>query len=515
MMRLEGLYVKFAKEINVEANSRLHALCNKLLKNLIEGITDLIPGYVNLYVEFDAAVVNRSSVRAWIRKHLERLEITTSSREVIVPTRYDGEDLAWVASQTNLSAQEITERHSQRTYRVYMIGFAPGQPLMGTLDHALYVPRRSTPRKKVRANAVAIAVSQTTIYSLPTPGGWHLLGTALRAAYNPHREEPFLFAPGDSVRFVPSEGEAPKEVEPLELLPTEPHLPVFRVEEAGLLDLLLDTGRFFGARFGLARSGWVDARSARLANAVVGNKANESLLELTLKGPVLTVLRDTVVGFAGFGMQCLLDEEKTPGATSVAVRAGQRLSFKPSSSGARAYVSVAGGFEVKEFMGSSSVDVQGRIGRALRAGDVLGLARVYHSRPGFSLRSPVLPERVRVRLLAGPQATGEALEALCKGEFTVTSLDRMGVRLEGSQVPGGELISEATLMGAVQITTQGNPIILLNDRGGIGGYAKPAVVHPSDLWLLAQLRPGQKLGFTKPSETKTQPWVVPADRKIS
>jgi KipI family sensor histidine kinase inhibitor len=511
MMRLEGLYVQFAKEIGVEANIRLHGLCNTLLKNLIAGITDLIPSYVNLYVEFDAAIISRAKVRSWIRKHLEYLEITTHSREIIVPTRYDGEDLAWVAQQTNLSVEEIIKRHSQRSYRVYMVGFAAGQPLMGTLDDTLYLPRRSTPRKKVPANAVAIAVSQTTIYSLPTPGGWHLLGTALRAAYNPHREEPFLFAPGDSVRFVPSEGKTPEELEPLELLPSEPRLPVFRVEEAGLLDLVLDKGRFFGARFGLARSGWLDARSARLANAVVGNKANESLLELTLKGPVLTVLQDVVIAFAGFGMTCLIDGEEISVATSIAVRKGQRLSFKPSSSGARAYLSVAGGFEVKPFMGSSSVDVGGRIGRALNIGDVLGMARVHNPRPGFSLRSPVLPERVRVRLLIGPQATSEALEALCRGEFTVSSLDRMGLRLEGESVPGGELISEATPLGAVQITTQGNPIILLHDRGGIGGYAKPAVVHPSDVWLLAQLRPGQKLSFTKPSKLETRHWFMNAD----
>lgn len=511
MTRLEGLYVGFAKEINVEASIRLHALCNKLLQNLVIGVTDLYPGYVNLYIEFDAAVVNRSSVRAWIKKHLENLEIITSGREVIVPTRYDGEDLAWVAEQTNLSIEQVIEKHSQRTYRVYMVGFAPGQPLMGTLDDALYLPRRSTPRKKVHANAVAIAVSQTTIYSLPTPGGWHLLGTALEPAYNPHREEPFLFAPGDSVSFVPSEGDAPKEIEPLELLPTELHLPVFRVEEPGLLDLVLDEGRFYSARFGLARSGWLDERSAKLANAVVGNKANESLLELTLKGPVLTALRDVVVGFAGFGMKCLLDGEEIPVDTSVSVRKGQRLSFKASSSGVRAYLSVAGGFEVKSFMGSCSVDVGGRIGRALRVGDVLGVARVSKARPGFSVRVPALPKRIRVRLLAGPQATREAIEALCKGEFTVTSLDRMGVRLEGPQVSGGELISEATPMGAVQITTQGNPIILLNDRGGIGGYAKPAVVHPGDLWLLAQLRPGQKLSFIVPSTLELNYWFMTPD----
>ncbi len=508
MRRLEGLYIQFAKELEAQANIRLHALCKELLKNLIVGITDLYPGYVNLYVEFDAAIVNRSRVRAWVRKHLEHLEITTSAREVIVPTRYDGEDLAWVAAQTNLSIAEVMQRHSQRTYRLYMLGFAPGQPLMGTLDDALYLPRRATPRKKVHANAVAIAVSQTTIYSLPTPGGWHLLGTALESAYNPHREQPFLFSPGDSVRFVPSDGATPPDVEPLELLPSEPHLPVFRVEEAGLLDLVLDEGRFFGARFGLARSGPMDARSAQLANAVVGNNKNETLLELTLNGPVLTALRDVVIGFAGFGMTCLLDGEEIPLATSVVVKVGQCLSFKSSSIGARAYLGVAGGLEANSFMDSHSVDLQGRIGRALKVGDVLGLGKIYQARAGFSAYRTAFPERIRVRLLAGPQATPEALEALCSGEFTVSSLDRMGVRLGGNKVPGKEIISEATPLGAVQITNNGDPILLLSDRGGIGGYAKPAVIHPLDLPKVAQLRPGQKLSFIAPRTVRAEHWFM-------
>jgi KipI family sensor histidine kinase inhibitor len=506
--QLEGLYVQFAKELDPEANSRIHGLCEQLLKNLPTGVTDLYPGYINLYIEFDADLVSRPRIRAWVKNHLEHLATTPQSREIIMPTRYDGEDLAWVAAQTHLSLEDVIKQHSERTYRVYMVGFAPGQPLMGTLHDALYLPRRTTPRKKVPANSVAIAVSQTSIYSLPTPGGWHLLGTALKAAYDPHREHPFLFAPGDSVRFVPSDGLTSPEVEPLELLPTEPQFPVFRVEEPGLLDLVVDEGRFFGARFGLARSGPMDTHSARLANAGVGNKASDPLLELTLKGPVLTVLRDVVIGFAGFGMTCLLDSVPISPATGIAVKSGQRLSFTASPRGARAYLAVAGGLEAHTFMGSRSVDLQGRIGRALKAGDVLGLSKLHNARAGFSAYRAMLPERMTVRLLAGPQATLEALEALSSGDFTVTSLDRMGVRLEGPSVPGGEVISEATPLGAVQVTPGGNPILLLNDKGGIGGYTKPAVIHPLDLPLLAQLRPGQKLRFTPPATMSMGHWFV-------
>jgi allophanate hydrolase subunit 2 len=87
------------------------------------------------------------------------------------------------------------------------------------------------------------------------------------------------------------------------------------------------------------------------------------------------------------------------------------------------------------------------------------------------------------------------MRALCAAPYELASGDRMGLRLQGLAVPGGELISEATPLGAVQMTPEGQPIVLLNDRGRIGGYTKPARVHPADLPWLAQLRPGQKVWF--------------------
>jgi len=497
MHLLQGLYVDFSQELDPQANARIHALCDRLLADLLPGISDLYPGYINLYVEFDAAVIERARVRAWIGQHLEDLSPKPSGREVVVPVRYDGEDLPWVAEQTGLSVEEVIRRHSERPYRVYTVGFVPGQPMMGTLDPALYLPRRPTPRKRVEANTLAMAVSQTCVYTLPTPGGWHLLGTTLEAIYHPQREPPFLLDSGDTVRFVPSEGTTPPGPEPLQLLPPEPKNPVFRVDKPGLLDLVVDQGRFMAARYGMARSGPMDERSARLANALVGNPEHAPLLELTLLGPALTALQEVVVGFAGFGLEPVVNDRAVPAFESLALHSGDQLWFRPSKSGVRAYLAVPGGFEVGEFMGSHSTDLQGLIGRALRAGDVLGMGKGRRVRAGFRVRPPVLPDNVVLRLLPGPQATPGALKALAS-EFSVANPDRMGLRLKGPKIPGGELISEATPMGTVQITTEGDPIVLLNDRGRIGGYAKPAVVDPRDWPLLAQLRPGQKIRF-KPS----------------
>ena len=305
------------------------------------------------------------------------------------------------------------------------------------------------------------------------------------------------------MRFVPQEGETPPLPGIRELWPSDPRLPALRVETPGLQDLLLDAGRFRQAHFGLARSGPLDERSARFANRLVGNPPGTPLLELTLKGPVLTALRDVVLAVAGFGMRPV----GWPMQESFLLRSGETLSFTSSQTGARAYLAVSGGLETLPFLGSSSVDLLGRVGRPLRSGDVLGLAAEGRARPGFASRPLTLPEDLVLRLLPGPQATPEALMALGSAPFRVVGSDRMGLRLKGPEVPGGQVISEGTPAGAVQVTPDGDPIVLLNDRGRIGGYSKPAVVHPLDLPLAAQVRPGQRVSFRPDLSGSPDDWA--------
>ena len=87
MPRLEGFYVQFSEQLNVAANAKLHALCKRLLEQIqLEkapiGITDLYPGYVNLFVEFDANRVARETVKSWVRSQLENPEIGRETDQI-------------------------------------------------------------------------------------------------------------------------------------------------------------------------------------------------------------------------------------------------------------------------------------------------------------------------------------------------------------------------------------------------------------------------------------------------
>lgn len=494
---LQGFYIPFTQRLNPDTNGQIHTLVKRLLDNPLPGLTDLVPGYTNLYVEFDFSQISEKRLRRWVEhnQNSSRPPAPGPRPPKTIPVRYDGEDLALAAERTGLSLQEVVRRHSETLYHVFAMGFTPGFAYLGSVDPAIRLPRRAEPRCRVAAHTVAMAGEQTGIYPLPSPGGWNLLGTALEAVYDPHRPQPFLLEAGDRVRFARADGPTPPEPRVLELLPSEPRRPVLRVEEPGLLDLLVDQGRFQAGRYGLARSGPVDVRSARAANRLLGNPDAAPVLELSLRGPTLTALAPVDLAFAGFGLRPVASGEALDPWQSFALHPGQTLRFQPEQSGARGYLAVAGGFASETFMGSVSADVRGLVGRALRAGDRLGVRTGGTARAGFEAK-PFTPDPGwPIRLIPGPQHDPETLRALSEGEFRVSAADRMGVRLEGRAVPGGEVLSEATPLGAVQVPPGGSPILLLNDRGTLGGYCKPALVHPLDLPRVAQLRAGSRVRF--------------------
>jgi KipI family sensor histidine kinase inhibitor len=495
---LRGLYLPFADTVDRERNRALHALTRALLKAPLAGVTDIVPGYTNLYIEYDSAQLNPTDVRRWLTQAAAAANSTATGRQIDIPVSYTGEDLAEVARRCQLTVDAVIAKHSQRTYHVYALGFTPGFPFMGEVDEALRLPRRTTPRPRVPAHSVAIAGSQTGIYPTASPGGWHLLGHTSVTLFDPHRTAPFWLEAGDSVRFVPSDPARPAEPQPLALLPAEPNHPLLEVITPGLCDLIVDAGRFLVGRFGLARSGPIDAHAAGLANRLLGNPPGAAVLELNLSGPTFRVLGAGVIAFAGWGVAPWINQTKHPPFRSLALRSGDTLSFKPIATGYRGYLALPGGIESRHFWGSAAVDLRGKIGRALQASDVLGSVRppAHPPRAGFSFT----PYRrfcgvTTLVVMPGPQATPAALSALSSTVFTVSSADRMGIRLSGAKIPGGDVTSEATPLGAVQITTDGEPIILLNDRGTLGGYSKPALLEPSALLRAAQLRPGDRVRF--------------------
>lgn len=206
-----AVVVEFGDEIDPAINHRVHALARVLASGPLDGLIETVPTYRSLLIRYDPLVLDYNVVLRWVRTRLAQAQAAESfqTRRVEVPTIYGGErgpDLEWVAQQCNVSQDEVIRIHSRTEYTVYMMGFTPGYPYLGTVDSAIAVPRLESPRTLVRAGSVGIAGPQTGIYPIDSPGGWRIIGWTPLVLFDPAREQPFLFQPGDAVRFVPTVG---------------------------------------------------------------------------------------------------------------------------------------------------------------------------------------------------------------------------------------------------------------------------------------------------------------------
>ncbi len=203
-----SVLVQLGDEIDLTLNQRVHALENLIETSFINGIIETVPAYATLLVHYDPLILSFTQIKNLLRTKMAQMEefSTRKPRQVQVPVRYGGEygiDLAAVAAHLHLSVEDVIRIHSEKIYTVYMMGFTPGFPYMGKLDGAIMMPRLETPRTHVPAGTVAIAGSQTGIYSIDSPGGWRLIGWTPLQLFHPESDSPFLFAPGDEVKFIP------------------------------------------------------------------------------------------------------------------------------------------------------------------------------------------------------------------------------------------------------------------------------------------------------------------------
>jgi len=120
---------------------------------------------------------------------------------MVIPVRYDGEDLADVAAALQLRIVDVIAAHTMAVHRVGFFGFAPGFAYIDGVPGHLELPRRPSPRQRVPAGRVAIAGGQTVVYPGGTPGGWHLIGSTTEVLWDPGAEQPSRLSVGDRVIF--------------------------------------------------------------------------------------------------------------------------------------------------------------------------------------------------------------------------------------------------------------------------------------------------------------------------
>ncbi|MFC6885036.1 MULTISPECIES: biotin-dependent carboxyltransferase family protein [Actinomadura] len=268
-----------------------------------------------------------------------------------------------------------------------------------------------------------------------------------------------------------------------------------------------DLGRPGHAALGVGVAGAADAGSLRLANRAVGNPEGAAAIEAEFGGLRVRVRAPggLFAAVTGAPAPLTVDGRAEAPYSVLHVPDGAELRMGAPPSGLRSYLAVRGGVDVPPVLGSRSADTLAALGPdPLGPGTVLPVGPPPDGVPLLGVL-PVAPPPagdVELGVVPGPRAdwfTRDALHGLFTGEYEVTSeIDRVGMRLSGprlARAEKGELPSEGTVAGALQVPPSGLPVLFLADHPLTGGYPVIGVVASADLGRAAQARPGQRLRF--------------------
>ncbi|MDT0156056.1 urea amidolyase family protein [Microbacterium sp. ARD32] len=529
----------------VEAADLDEAMRLNLAWDGLPGVIERVPGARTVLVRFDPLRVSAQQLASLLESTRADAEHVPHLREVTVPVRYDGEDLAEVAGLLGVSADEIVNRHLAAEWRVAFSGFAPGFGYAVGRDPLFDVPRRSSPRTRVPAGSVALAGYFTGVYPRESPGGWQLIGRTDAVMWDVDRDPPALLSPGTLVRFeraaravavvagsaaengdeqASSRRVAGRHAEQASDRLRSPQAIPRRAQPWGITGvrsievlrpspqlLVQDAGRPGHAALGVSASGAADRTALRDANRAVGNGARAAALE-SVGGCALRFRGDGVAAVAGaVGELSVTDAagvtRAIPHGAPFAVADGDELEIGHPDRGLRYVIAVRGGIFAAAALGSRASDTLGGLGPApLTAGDIVVVgADAANAVDPFSLprELPESGDLVELEITLGPRDdwfTETALEALTGQEWVVTPRsDRVGIRLHGEaslqRSVDGELPSEGAVDGALQVPPDGQPVLFLPDHPLTGGYPIIGALTDRCLDLAGQLPPGARIRF--------------------
>ncbi len=276
---------------------------------------------------------------------------------------------------------------------------------------------------------------------------------------------------------------------------------------AGLQTTVQDLGRFGAAHLGISASGAADSLSMRIGNLMVGNPENTTAIEMTLTGDTILFHSDAFIALAGSKFKIDLDEKPFPFWSGTYILAGQVLTIGPTLNGARCYLCVRGGLQVKKIINSASTHLTSGIGglngSILKKGGRIAFGNLDNMiQPIKNMENFPSTDTTTIRATKGLQwdwFDNQNRKLFFEKEYQVSTLsNRMGLRLSGQSIlssKGNEIITEGMPLGAIQIPGNGQPILSFVEHQTTGGYPKLANVISADLYKVGQLKPGDQFQF--------------------
>ena len=205
-----GLVVEYGDAIDPASARRARGLADALRARAVPGIVDLAPTLRSLLVHYDPLAISQAALAEIVAPLAARAARAGAppdrGRRWRLPACYEGAcapDLPGVARAAGMAEAEVARLHAATEMEVLAMGFLPGFPYLGLLPEAFDLPRLAEPRVRVPPGSISVAARQTTVYTVPSPGGWRLIGRTPADLYDPDRADPILLRPGDRVRFEP------------------------------------------------------------------------------------------------------------------------------------------------------------------------------------------------------------------------------------------------------------------------------------------------------------------------
>ncbi|CDX14794.1 putative allophanate hydrolase protein [Mesorhizobium sp. ORS 3324] len=483
-----------------------------------EGVMDLVPAARTLLVSFDRLITSRAALVQAISSIDFSFRSTRQGNTFEIPVAYDGEDLNDVADLLGWSVEDLVRRHTEATYTVAFTGFAPGFAYMTSDDTTLDVPRRKNPRVRIPAGSVALGGKFSGIYPTDSPGGWQILGHTPLKMWDMSRSRAALLEPGDRVYFRDMAKGSTASPPPMQFQSATP--PSMSNTCGGLLvtradrpALFQDLGRPGRAGQGISESGALDRTALVEANLCVGNPRGSAAIEITYGGFAFKTDRPVTLAVTGAPAPATIrsPEGKIVGAPlgqPFALDTGDELTLEFPPEGTRSYLAIRGGFAVDRLLGSAATDTLAKVGPApIVKGDVLmpanqPVSAVDPARPQ-PMKLPKEGDTVTLDVAFGPRTdwfTEKSLFTFLAQEWQVTAeSNRVGVRLAGAEplerAVTSELLSEGTLLGAIQVPHNGQPVLFLADHPLTGGYPVIGSIARHHLDLAGQIPIGGKIRF--------------------
>ena len=273
---------------------------------------------------------------------------------------------------------------------------------------------------------------------------------------------------------------------------------MIKIIKPGLFTTVQDNGRYGFRNIGIPYSGFMDKQSAWTANLIVNNKIDESLIEITLKGPTLLFNDNYTISITGGDFSPLINDLPVKMYEPVNVKLGDKLKINDTKSGARCYLAISGGIDVKKLFGSKSFFNNISESYQLKKGDEIKISNNLSSNV---LKKTILKFKVSklLNVFKGPEfnlLNSKSKKYLFKTKFTIRANNRMAYNLEEKlPVRLKSIVSSPVLPGSVQLTPSGKIVILHRDCQTSGGYPRILQLNKKSLNHLSQLKSNEKIKF--------------------